>query len=270
MQRTLDPLPRVILWAQPRARSTVFELSMASVPTFQVHHEIYAVAFLFGADRHETPDATLFPELPGYRYSEVINRLQADYPGKTAVFAKDFACFLRDTNDLPAGYFHTFLIQNPKKSALSLYRVAMKLYGEQMPYGEIIKGVLNALDMKPTWEVFKHVTQELNQNVVIIASDDLARSPREVIQKYCSETGLPFHESMLNWKPGNTSGWALPLREPPLIKVYSAALSSSCFLPPSESSTVTPDEEDIPTELLDMIKANQPMYDELYKHRLIV
>ncbi|XP_077987478.1 uncharacterized protein LOC144442081 [Glandiceps talaboti] len=270
MQRSLDPLPRVIVWAQPRSRSTVFELSMASVPTFQVYHEVYAVASLFGEDRKVSQDLSFLPELPGHSYSEVINRLQADYPGKTAVFAKDFACYLRDINDLPAGYIHTFLIQNPKKSALSMYRLSRKLYGEQVPYDELLKQVLKLLDTKPTWEVFRHVTQVLKQEVVIIASDDLAKSPREVIQKYCIETGLPFHESMLNWKPGNTAGWVQPQREPPLVNYYSAALSSSCFFPPSKSSPVTPDEEDIPTELLDMIKANQTIYDELYKQRLTV
>ncbi|XP_077997889.1 uncharacterized protein LOC144451004 [Glandiceps talaboti] len=267
MQRPQNPSPRVMLWAQPRSRSTVFQLSMASVPTFKVYHEPYAVASLFGSDRQ---NPSLYPELPGHSYLEVINMLQTDYPGKTAVFAKDFAIYLRDYNDLPAGYIHTFLIQNPERAALSLYRLTMKLFDEHMPYDKILEVIIRELDLKPTWDLYKYVTQEMNQKVVIISSDDLAKSPREVVQKYCKETGLPFHESMLNWKPGNISWWAQPFREPPYIGYYTTAISSSCFLPPSKSSTSTPDGEYIPTEVLDIIQANQPLYDELYKNRLTV
>ncbi|XP_077997891.1 uncharacterized protein LOC144451006 [Glandiceps talaboti] len=256
-----------MVWTQPRSRSTVFELSMASVSTFKVYHEPYFVAYLFGEDREEP---SIHPKLSGQSYADVIGRLEADYPENTAVIAKDVALFLRDMKDLPSGYIHTFLIRDPQKSIVSMYNVTKRLLQGNVDHREIVEITRKSSDMKPTWDLYKYVTQELKQKSIIIQSDELVQSPREILQKYCSETGLPFHESMLYWKPGNTSGLNLaqPLQQPPYISYYTTALSSSCFLPPSKSSTVAPDEEDIPTELLVMIKANQPIYDELYKNKL--
>ncbi|XP_077990668.1 uncharacterized protein LOC144444989 [Glandiceps talaboti] len=267
-----NPSTRVMLWRLPRTRGTVFEMSMASVPSFKIFHNPYTIAYLWGEDR----SVVLAKEsaIPGYKYAEEVEELESDYPGKTAVFGKDIPHFLNGNMDyLPVGYLHTFLIRDPKKSCLSYYKVFKAGISEKLEDDVREKYLSYMINMKPLWDLYCHVTGALQQKPIIIESDDLVTSPREVLQKYCSETGLPFHESMLNWKPGNTGHWpqkVLDLQS--RSGVYNAALTSTCFLPPTKEPGATSytDEPELPEEIWKIIESNQAIYHDMYQRKITI
>ncbi|XP_077988575.1 uncharacterized protein LOC144443075 [Glandiceps talaboti] len=227
MDHSSGTLTRVMLWCQPRSRSTVFELSMASVPSFQVFHEPYVVADILGIERKPMLSC---PPVPGHTFAEVKVRLEAGCSGKCAVFAKDFAINRRGNMDnLPIGFTPTFMIRDQKAVVISHIKNSVDMYKDIAPIDDIVNGVADYSDLKPMFEIYKYVKEVLRQRPIVIESDDLVRAPREVLLKYCNETGLPFHESMLKWKPGNKSYWFPPFQEPPLVKYYEVALTSSSF-----------------------------------------
>ncbi|XP_077988574.1 uncharacterized protein LOC144443074 [Glandiceps talaboti] len=266
MDHSPGALTRVMLWCQPRSRSTVFELSMASVPSFQVFHEPFVVADVFGTER--TPYTLGMPVVQGHTFVEVKGRLEADYPTKSAVFAKDFAINMRgNMENLPSGFTHTFMIRDQKAVVTSDFMKTVDVYKDITSMDSIIKVTAEYSELKPMFEIYKYVKEVLKQRPIVIESDDLVRAPRQVLQKYCNETGLPFHESMLKWKPGNKSYWFPSFQVLPFVKYYEAALASSSFVSERSSNTSVSVVE-LPELLLKVIESNRPIYNELSRNKL--
>ncbi|XP_077988576.1 uncharacterized protein LOC144443076 [Glandiceps talaboti] len=267
MDHSSGTLTRVVLWCQPRSRSTVFELAMASVPSFQVFHEPYMVADVFGVERQPLLSD---PPVPGHAFAEVKARLEADYPTKSVVFTKDFAINIRgNMENLPSGFTHTFLIRDQKAVVTSDFMKTVDVYKDITSMDSIVKSVAEYCDLKAMFEIYKYVKEVLRQRPIVIESDDLVRAPREVLQKYCNETGLPFHESMLKWKPGNKSYWFPPLQERPFVKYYDVALASSSFASVEErSNTSVYSDVELPEILYKVIESNRPIYDQLSKNKI--
>ncbi|XP_077988171.1 uncharacterized protein LOC144442667 [Glandiceps talaboti] len=241
-------------------------MSIASVSSFQIFHEPFVVADIYGEERR-------FPcsldTVNGYTLADVKCSLEADFPGKIAVFAKDMPTTLRGNMDkLPNKYLHTFLIRDPKSAAISQYLKGLKTLPKINPDVKSL-GQLEYMSMKPMWDLYIYVTETLQQKPIVIDSDDLLRSPRKVIQKYCNATGLPFHESMLNWTPGNTSYWFPKFLEKPYVDYFARAIGSSCFEEPQDALRSSSFKEvELPKEVLEIIESNQPMYDELSKNKI--
>ncbi|XP_077981432.1 uncharacterized protein LOC144436501 [Glandiceps talaboti] len=244
-------------------------MAMTSVPSFKVFHEPYVIANMFGKDRRIFLDQ---PPVPGCSYSDMVRSLQADYPGKTFVFGKDFPQNLHgNMANLPAGYIHTFLIRDPQKAGISHFQESMANLKSLRDKEVSIKNIAYYMNMLPMLELYHYVCDVLQQKPIVIESDDLVNSPREVVQKYCSQTGLPFHESMLSWKPGNTGDWFHKFLEQPFINYYSTAIESSSFLPPASVPKKTVREEfEVPEEILNVIESNRQIYAELIRNKIQV
>ncbi|XP_006824241.1 uncharacterized protein LOC102802956 [Saccoglossus kowalevskii] len=255
------PSKRVMLWTHPRTRSTAFELSMASVPSFKVHHEIYTLAACFGPERHFPSQA---PVLPGYTFKEVRKMLEANYPSYDVVFAKDGPItFQNDMSYLPNGFIHSFLIRDPEKTIPSLFKLISRLQDS-----DHIKATLTWGSMQPLLDLSKYVQEELRQVPIVIDSDDLVKAPSEILQAYCHTTGIPFQETMSNWKPGNIGHWHELLRNPDMIQSYEAAIASSSFVAPSGNRHDAVANNDLPQELLKFIETLRPIYHQLRKLKI--
>ena len=55
--------------------------------------------------------------------------------------------------------------------------------------------------IKQLSDLFKTV-QEVDPHPIVVDADDLLTNVRELMEQYCTATGLPFEERMLNWTPG--------------------------------------------------------------------
>ena len=141
-----QPSLRVILWAPPRSLSTVFEKCLSYVDGVQVVNEPYNTASHDGPEKRisTNPVTESFQEfmkkasedddeeIVGWdnnicTYQWVKDTLEAEYPTKKLVFCKDLIPGIIDHFDMiPRGYRHTFLIRNPRKTALSIRKLVIK------------------------------------------------------------------------------------------------------------------------------------------------
>ncbi|XP_077983071.1 uncharacterized protein LOC144437913 [Glandiceps talaboti] len=271
---TEDVLPttRVILWSHARARSTAFELAIASDESIKIFHEEFVTAHYHGEERQSDmliKNSEMGQVLKDYKYGDVRTRLEKSYSGKTAVFVKDAARALGGRDHykyIPRGYINTFLVRNPRAAILSTYRSAKALQADtdKDTWIDLIKG---AGSLKPIYQLYKYITEECQQQPIIIDSEDLANSPKETLQKYCQATGITFKESFLNWKPRNFGHFPEHQREDTKIMAafHENAVHSSCFQPSSDQHI---DLSELPEELQKWSETNVPLYEEMIRQKL--
>ncbi|XP_077992760.1 uncharacterized protein LOC144446799 [Glandiceps talaboti] len=260
---------KIILWCIPRTRSTVFELSMASVPSFKVFHEEYGLAGVMGEDR--TPSHfSKQPILPNYSFKDVKKRLEADYPDKEAVFAKDLvsgAAAQQNYDSLPDGYQSTFLIRHPKETYPSFYRLSMSLKERGLLQTDALEFTLTYGSFQPMYDLYNYLTKEKGQQPVVIDSNDLVQNPRDLLQRYCKIMGIPFYESMLNWQPGNIGHWHKLLSGPYFAFMYKSAIESSGFLPP-KPKTSGEENDDMPPAIKEAIEKDTVTFEDMIKNKM--
>ncbi|XP_077992864.1 uncharacterized protein LOC144446892 [Glandiceps talaboti] len=263
--------PRIMIWCNPRARSTVFELSMASVPSFKVFHEEYVLAALMGEERAPGPFST-FPILPGYSFREVKERLEADYTGYEAVILKDVVPMALPGGTfkfLPEGYQHTFIIRHPRVAHRSMYKVSTELHEKGLLTESAVDFTYRLCTFQPLYDFYNSLVNEKGQKPIVIESDDLAQNPRDVLQRYCKATGIPFYESMVNWKPNNIGFWNELHASDFFSFIYKNAIESSCYRPPTKTQTKPGNEDDdLPAVMKELIEKDTPMYNEIIKHKI--
>lgn len=131
----MDQITRVFLWTAPRSMSTAFEISISTLHGVKVFHEPY------GAPYYRKPLTSIAP-VPSnsYSYKEANKLVLGDYPGKTAVFVKDFPYqieFETFLDESMKGFKHSFLIRNPQRAVLSNYRADEDIFEELYQRGEI-------------------------------------------------------------------------------------------------------------------------------------
>ena len=99
---------------------------------------------------------------------------------------------------------------------------------------------------------------------VVIDADDLLANPRDMMEHFCTATGLPFRETMLTWSPRIVSDWT----EFTYYKVWhGTAMMSSGFIKPSPSAAEVPATAH-PREVEDVIQQALPFYKATYTVRM--
>ena len=268
---TTKPI-RVMLWTCPRSVSTAFTRSILELDSVEVFNEEFTAAYFFGPERIR--DRNTINMAPNHTFKWVKQRLEADYPGKVAVFGKDFAYPLVDRYDLiPQGFYHTFLIRNPTKVFVSLKprfessRISMAISGSDIRNCIPAEGYT----YKEIRDLHDHVTG-LGLPTLILDADDLLDNPIEMMRQYCQTTGMPFKESMVQWKPAKCGDlkWhcskALRLMNW-MMQWYEGALKSSGFKKPPARHI---DVDSLAPDVKLAIEVSQPHYDHMYKHRMVL
>ncbi|XP_077869599.1 uncharacterized protein LOC144361500 [Saccoglossus kowalevskii] len=263
-----NPSTRVMVWVHARTRSTAFELSLASVPTFKILHEPYYLGFWLGEERRYTSPV---PPIKGYKKVEVKSALEADYPDHEVVICKDGPYGFNGKKDyekyLPQGFIHTFMIRDPIKTVPSFYNLLKVSIKEKAWDCDLIETCKTTSgNIQPVYDLFKYVKDDLGQTPIIVESDDLVNSPREVIQKYCRATGIPFYESMLKWEPGNISHWPDILTTQGFVHSFQRAIDSSSF--EAQETPLKDAREELPKELTTFIEESRKPYYEMTKFKL--
>ncbi|XP_077992855.1 uncharacterized protein LOC144446884 [Glandiceps talaboti] len=265
---------KIILWCIPRTRSTAFELSMASVPSFKVFHEEHTLAEVMGEDRVPGPYSN-FPILPNYSFKDVKKRLEADHPGKEVIFAKDMvscAPVQGSYNSLPDGYQSTFLIRHPKETYPSFYKLNTSSKEKGLLQTDAIELTLTYGSFQPMYDLYNYLTKEKGQQPVVIDSNDLIQNPRDLLQRYCKIMGIPFYESMLNWQPGNIGHWHELLSGPYFSFVYKSAIESSGFFPPKPKTVTVPpsgeENDDMPQAIKEAIEKDTVIFEGVIKNKM--
>ncbi|XP_038063778.1 uncharacterized protein LOC119734360 [Patiria miniata] len=229
---------RVIMWSVPRSRSSIVAKCMDGVPDSQIFFQVYSSAFWTGLGEFNSSDSSLQSE-GFYRvqdeitnagaqsksfskgeakadYQWVKRQLEANYPGKRFLFAKEMAyCINGKFEYLPKGYRHIFLIREPVKVFQSLKKTVPEIVAVQ---GQQIPGMEGGdfeLDKQPPHLIapeygFKELVnlyeylQEANMepDPIVVDSDDLVNDPARILSAVLERLGVQFQDSILNWEKG--------------------------------------------------------------------
>ena len=237
---------RIAMWSGPRNLSTAMMRSFGSRPDTFVSDEPF-----YGAYLKETRDPQPMAE-------EVMASMDCDWhsvaqamtgPGPSVSpiwYQKHMAHHMVGPishDDLP-GLHHAFLIRDPERviASYAAKRVAVRP---------------DHLGVERQVEFFEREADRLGHAPPVIDSADILRDPAAMLERLCTELGIPWDPAMLRWQPGirETDGiWA--------SHWYDAVAASTGFGPP-EGNPVQLDDDG--KRVADQCR---PFYEQLATHRL--
>ena len=252
---------RIFLWSAPRSLSTAFERSIRELEKVKVINEPYEYPYYFGPERKDDLFSDAYPDKfdPKATFESVRNKITAQCDGYDVVFVKEMAYHVEGRYSLAvagSAFKHTFLIRDPRKAVISLYKVHKDI-------GLLANLTPSVAGFCPLYELYQKV-QEVDPNPLVIDADDLLENPKEMMKYYCTATGLPFKEDMVNWSPGPVPDWTM---WPRCDVWHGAVINSSGFIQkPKSSSPVSLLE--YPKEVQDIISYSLPFYEAMYSSRI--
>jgi protein-lysine N-methyltransferase EEF2KMT len=184
------------MWCGPRSLSTSTMYSFAQrSDTFAVDEPLYA-SYLVRHPHISRPYKDQLLKIQKNDGNMVLHEL-AHFPSpKPVVFAKHMAKHLTGL-DLSLIFgeniVNIFLIRDPLSMILS--------WGEK---GSVHQETcsLNTMGLPTLVQIFSDVRQHTKNLPIVIDSDMLRQSPREVLSLLCARIGIPFQEEMLKWPSG--------------------------------------------------------------------
>ena len=298
-----EPL-KVFLWCHGRTMSTSFLKCMTFVPDTVAWLEPYALIGKFSLKINDPVLSGPFRELvekhggapavakieSGYDASDkdfdwLKEQLEGDFPGKKLVFVKDkggsiFKEVTTHQDKIPLGFRHTFLIRNPRKTMMSHLKFFMKGHvSGAFSNPNLTRGNLRPVQhLNEMWKHVKH--QGWESNPVVIDSDELLENPKEILEAYCKEVGIPFAEDLLRWEAGDdvmTKQWMVPKQTILTFRaagVHDETFASTGFKKPAASGEVNMEQilKQIPPKIMEAVKEmmerEMPYYNEMYAQRL--
>lgn len=224
-------------------------------------------------------DSKLFPS-DKFTYPWVKEKLEEDEPGKDFIVIKDMAMSIVENEQyLPkVPSRHVFLIRHPLRIAMSMttsIKNICKFIGEEDVDFEIFRDTLLSnqayFQRDHAYVLWQYVRREkLEQNPIIIDSDDLCRWPEKILPKFFKGVGIPYHEKYLSWGKdeeilkswkGSIGGMVAGKA----MKSYDRAFQSSCFVAPKADM---PNLDEIPDFFKENCDSLLKSYQEMYEHRL--
>ena len=273
--QTSSPKLRVMLWTPPRSLSSVFTQCVSSRDNVEVFFEVYTCAAHGGPEKKfKTPGG--MPNVvrePLYTYDYVKNQLEADYPGRDMVFAKDMADAIDGRYEkIPKGFVHTFLIRHPGRVFPSLVRLAHSAppFMGKVSFKELNPGAGEGF--KELWDLFEYVTNTLKQPAIVVDTDDLVQNPGPIMKQYCKKIGFPYGDDLLQWEPDlvTKNKWHIAnshMMGNQMMGTYKRAFGSTCFEGGQRKEVNYEDESD---EVKESIAFCMPFYEKMLAHKIKV
>ena len=206
MNQSLNPR-RVIVWAVPRAASTVFAKSITARNDLKFYFEPYSVAEHCGPDgRIRIKHAYLDEQ--DYTAEAVKDWLEEE-KSESSVFVKDHAYAVHGRyHVIPEGYKHTFLIRKPERVFKSFYRVFRPGEGfDGDRFQDWLPKDVNVFQC--VYDLAQYIELTLKGDICILDSDDIATNPALMIERYCRRVGFHYSKDLLQWEPGVPDDWVI-------------------------------------------------------------
>ncbi|XP_072037600.1 uncharacterized protein [Amphiura filiformis] len=296
-QQNQNPL-KIIMWCTPRSLSTAIGKCFSQIPGSLIWHEPYISAMWYGTDRRfpapcdkggwqgdgddnmsaKAADIKL-PDGVGYdgkkcSYRWFKDQLEAEYPDKSLIFVKGMSFGVDTRYDaIPDGYQHTFLIKHPMKVIPSWKKLMVKsskLDAREIKMNEIpVSAVPAGYFFKESYDLLQYVKEHFEPHPIILDADDLLANPSGILKAYCSQTGIPYSNDLLEWEAGDAVAdtWMIPqmlLKVNKIVKFYEGAFKSTQFNKPGKM----PLRSDLTEDELICVDSIMPYYEEMYTQRL--
>ncbi|XP_038076747.1 uncharacterized protein LOC119744733 [Patiria miniata] len=245
---------RVAIWSVARSLSTVFVRSLSQVPDSIVLFEEFTSALLYATGTFESAKAVY----------------EQPREGKSLVLGKDMGFTMSGKFEMvPEGYQHIFLVRHPAKSIPSLEALLAPLPREQKEF------YIGLNQYKPLFDLHRHVTSKLDQQVTILDAQDLIQNPEKTIQTLCQILGLPFSDRLLTWDPidGKPSNWIMSSamwEDCESLGWMNNCLRSTGFIKPAKQQNTDGEVGKYPLtpEIEKMIEEALPYYQALWELRI--
>ena len=140
------------------------------------------------------------------------------------------------------------------KSTPSRYRACMKAGFAFVP---------TDCGYRQLYELFQ-VVKKVDPAPVVVDADDVLARPREMMESYCSATGIDFQEHMLTWTPGVVQDWT---RSKHFKVWHEITMNSSGFMKPKEATLAL---SDYPKVVAKYVYDSLPFYEAMYSARTML
>ena len=191
------------------------------IPRGKIFAEAYSIPMWFSKKRYDDRYISLTPDhydkYKDVTWYDITNQLAEPCNDENIdfVFTKEMAyhvtephtthfnkTFLFELLSLKLAYptfHHTFLIRDPRKVALSMYKALTARDREFY------------INVNDVYDVYKQCEHFGFDNLVIVDADDLLTDPADILSKYCSKVGLKYSDKILSWDPGYDANEHTPL-----------------------------------------------------------
>ncbi|WP_017690714.1 sulfotransferase family protein [Paenibacillus sp. PAMC 26794] len=234
----------IALWAIPRSVSTAFERIFIERGDFTIVHEPFSVSYYYSFERCSNRYSDVESQNE-FSFSNVLANL-INSSSQGPLFLKDMAYHLKPKLNFEtiSNFENTFIIRHPKYVLPSLYAMLPDFNMEEAGY-------------QIQYELFQMATQIHGENVIVIDADDLCDNPQAVVKAYCKALDIPFIQESLSWKEREVPEWD------EWKSWHLDALSSTSIRRNKKP------EEPLSGKLLKAYNIFLPIYEEMYKFRLI-
>jgi len=243
---TNQPIKRIAMWSGPRNISTALMRAWENRDDCAVVDEP-----LYGQYLHHTkidhPGAAEVISDQGKDWQQGVDQCFLDLPkGQSIHYQKHMTMHLLDhiDRDWLANMTNCFLIREPA-DVLSSYAAVRE------------EATLYDIGFVQQAQLYDYVTQELNQEAIVIDSKDFLLNPKDMLIKLCDALDIPFTDKMLSWPAGarDTDGvWAKYW--------YDSVNKSTGFV------EYKPKENNLSEAGKSIVEEAMPFYEQLYRQRL--
>ncbi|XP_071489841.1 uncharacterized protein [Diadema antillarum] len=181
---------------------------------------------------------------------------------------------------IPSGYRHAFLIRHPFLTFQSLRKASFKQL--------LCVGAINSEESDLTfdcrhypelgepWEFYPrlhalwtYVRENIDAKPIVIDSSDLLAKPVPMMTKFCENVGLPYNESVVNWRASEAAcgtPWKWPGNFSWPGSYNGTVLSSTRLMAPAEPLS----RDQLPHDVIALSDDAMPYYQDMYNHRLVI
>ena len=181
---------KIACWSGPRNISTALMRSWSSREDTFVSDEPFYAYYLKEKKLKHPMYEEIINHYPN-TYDEVVNSITEEIPkSKKIWYQKHMAHHLINLEDIEwiKGFHNFFLIRHPKDVVTSY----------------INKNQLNHIDelgYPQQWKLIEYL-KENKKDIIVIDSSILLENPKKILNEWCKNLNIEFHQTMLSWEKG--------------------------------------------------------------------
>ena len=181
---------RIACWSGPRNISTALMRSWSSRNDTFVSDEPFYAYYLKETGLNHPMAEKIIDYYPN-TYDQVVNSINKKIPETKKIwYQKHMAHHLIDIKNIDwvKNFYNCFLIRHPKDVITSY----------------ISKNQLNHIDelgYPQQWKLIEYLRAN-KKDIIVIDSSILLENPKKILNEWCKNLNIEFHETMLNWEKG--------------------------------------------------------------------
>lgn len=187
--------PLVMLWATPRSVSTAFERVMKNSPELDIVHEPFSDTYHYSEDRRSCRYGD-WDKQPALANAAVVNATLLDMAKSKRVFVKELAfqgeAYAND--QVYAQSHHLIITRNPNNVYKSLIKLKPDFTEDEFGFTALFR-------------VYSRI-RCMSSNVFVVDGDQFSRHPEKIVETTCSEIGINYKPTMLQWDDGKIRDWS--------------------------------------------------------------